>query len=58
MSYDLDPVLAMNEKRPILERANAENWILFFEHDAHLEACRVAREGKRFLVGDEVNVGA
>lgn len=57
MAYDLEPVLAMREKLPVLERAATENWILFFEHDAHLEACRLDRDGKRFRPGASVVLG-
>jgi len=56
MSYDLDPVLAMEEKLPILERATGDNWVLFFEHDAHLAGCRLIRDGKRFSVGEELTL--
>lgn len=55
MSYDLDPVLAMDEKVRILERAEKEDWILFFEHDAHLPACRLKREGRRLLPGEALD---
>lgn len=54
MSYDLDPVLAMEEKTPVMERAYSDRWILFFEHDAHLEACRLEGDGKRFTPGPEI----
>jgi len=56
MSYDLYPVTAMREKAGVLERAVAENWVLFFEHDAHLEACRIVKDGKRFGVGTPVSL--
>lgn len=51
MSYDLDPVLSMEEKVRILDRAEKEDWVLFFEHDAHLAGCRLVREGKRLHPG-------
>jgi glyoxylase-like metal-dependent hydrolase (beta-lactamase superfamily II) len=55
MSYDLDPVLAMEEKVSLLERAETENWVLFFEHDAHLTACRLQRDGKRLVPGEVIS---
>ena len=58
MSYDLQPVTAMKEKSGVLERAAGEGWILFFEHDAHLEACRIVKDGKRFAKGAHVTVAA
>jgi glyoxylase-like metal-dependent hydrolase (beta-lactamase superfamily II) len=54
MSYDLYPVTAMEEKSTVLSRAADEGWTLCFEHDAHLEMCRIRREGKRFAVADPV----
>lgn len=56
MSYDLDPVLAMDEKVPVLEQAVSEGWVLFFEHDAHVAACRVVAENGRFAAGDPVEI--
>lgn len=47
MAYDLDPVLAMEEKVRVLERALEEDWVLFFEHDAHVAGCRLERDGRR-----------
>lgn len=54
MSYDLDPVLSMDEKVRTLSRAEEDGWILFFEHDAHLEGCRLVRDGKRLIPGETV----
>jgi glyoxylase-like metal-dependent hydrolase (beta-lactamase superfamily II) len=56
MSYDLLPVTAMTEKSALLDRAVAGNWVLFFEHDAHLEACRILKDGKRFAMGEHVTL--
>jgi glyoxylase-like metal-dependent hydrolase (beta-lactamase superfamily II) len=58
MSYDLFPLSVMEEKSAVLERASAEDWILFFEHDAHLEACHIVKEGRRFAPGAPVVVSA
>jgi len=57
MAYDLDPVLAMEEKVPVLERAHAEQWTLFFEHDADMEACRLDRDGRRLIAGKPIRIG-
>jgi glyoxylase-like metal-dependent hydrolase (beta-lactamase superfamily II) len=56
MSYDLDPVRAMDEKVPILEQAYNEGWLLFFEHDAHVAACRVEKDGDRYAAGERVDI--
>jgi len=52
MSYDLQPVLSMEEKVRTLTRAADEEWLLFFEHDPDTEACRVKLDGRRFTPGD------
>lgn len=57
MSYDLFPVTVMEEKAALLDRAEAGKWLLCFEHDAHMEACRLKREGKRFAPGEPVLIG-
>jgi glyoxylase-like metal-dependent hydrolase (beta-lactamase superfamily II) len=46
MTYDLRPLVTLEEKRSILERASAERWILFFEHDPETVACTVAKGAK------------
>lgn len=56
MSYDLFPVTVMDEKASILERAVAGQWVLCFEHDAHIEACSVQKEGKRFAAGEPISI--
>jgi glyoxylase-like metal-dependent hydrolase (beta-lactamase superfamily II) len=54
MSYDLQPVVSMEEKMAILEEAAAGNWLMFFEHDARIETCNIVRDGKRFAVDGKV----
>ncbi|HCC70365.1 MAG TPA: MBL fold metallo-hydrolase [Bacteroidales bacterium] len=39
MSYDLDQLTTIEEKREILEESLANNYILFFEHDVFNECC-------------------
>jgi len=41
MGYDTRPLLTMNEKSNFLEKAVAEKYLLFFEHDAHHEICNL-----------------
>jgi hypothetical protein len=40
----------------MLEKAAAERWILFFEHDPAVVACRVISENGRFRAGEAVSV--
>lgn len=55
MSYDVRPLLTMDEKARLLAQAAAEGWILVFEHDPVMEAAtieqtdrgvRIAQTGK------------
>ncbi len=41
MSYDIRPLLTMQEKEQLLHEAAAEKWVLFLEHDPHKECCTV-----------------
>jgi len=51
MAYDLRPLMTLEEKRKILEKAAQEKWILFFEHDPRVEAASV-RLGDKGIVFD------
>ncbi len=46
MSYDVRPLLTMDEKTSLLQRAAAENWVLVFEHDPVIEAATVEMTDK------------
>ena len=54
MSYDLDPLLAMDEKVKLLEQACEGDWALFFEHDAHVASCLVKNDRGKFSAGETV----
>ena len=43
MSFDHQPLATLEEKRRLLGLAADEGWILFFEHDPLIPACRVGR---------------
>lgn len=47
MSYDLYPVETFETKKALLERAEAENWVLGFSHDLAVPFGRLRRSGKR-----------
>lgn len=49
MGYDLEPLVTLETKRAWLSRAEADGWILVFEHDPTHAAGRVVREGKSFV---------
>jgi len=40
-AYDLNPIVAMEEKKILLDEAAAKHQILIFEHDAYVESCTV-----------------
>jgi glyoxylase-like metal-dependent hydrolase (beta-lactamase superfamily II) len=48
MGYDLEPLLTLETKRAVLGRAEAEGWILVFEHDPERALGRVVRAGKSY----------
>jgi len=48
MGYDLEPLVTLETKRALLSRAEADGWVLVFEHDPVQPMGRVVREGKSF----------
>ncbi len=48
MGYDLEPLVTLESKRNLLERAEAEGWTMIFEHDPEVVLGRVVRDGKSF----------
>jgi hypothetical protein len=46
MGYDMAPLLTLQEKESFLEEAVQNNYVLFFEHDAHNECCDLQRTEK------------
>ncbi len=53
MSYDVRPLLTMDEKTRILQRAADENWILVFEHDPVTEAATVEQTEKGIRIREK-----
>ncbi len=57
MSYDHLPLDTLEEKKRFLGMAADEDWILFFEHDPLVPACRVRRNEKgRFEISERVEI--
>ncbi len=48
MGYDLEPLVTLETKRRILERATKEQWLVIFEHDATNAWGRVGHDGKSY----------
>ncbi len=59
--FDLNPLLTLSEKRQVLSRAVADDYLLVFQHDPVHEACRVDFADGRFFAretGDLETLGA
>ncbi len=52
-SYDVRPLVTMQEKGLFLQKALRENYVLFFEHDAYNECCTL-KYGEKGLKLDNV----
>ena len=50
MGYDVEPLVTMESKRELLKRAEAENWLLVFEHDPTIAWGRVKHDGKAYAL--------
>jgi glyoxylase-like metal-dependent hydrolase (beta-lactamase superfamily II) len=48
MGYDVEPLRTMESKRGLLKRAEAENWLLVFEHDATTAWGHVRHDGRAY----------
>ena len=57
MSFDLQPITSMKEKRDLLSRAESEGWILVMEHDPGVPAVTVGREGDSYVPAETVALG-
>ena len=56
MAYDVQPVVTMEEKQKLLQKMAREDWILFFEHDPHIQACTVHKDGKHYKLNKEIKI--
>ncbi len=56
MAYDNFPLDSMAEKKDILQRATAEDWTLFFEHDPFGPAAKVIHGPKGFAAGERIAI--
>lgn len=46
MGYDLEPLVTLESRRRLYERAEAEQWLLVFEHDPAVVCGRLGKDGK------------
>ena len=56
MAYDVQPVVTMEEKQKLLQKMDREDWILFFEHDPHVQACTVHKDGKHYKLNKRIQI--
>jgi glyoxylase-like metal-dependent hydrolase (beta-lactamase superfamily II) len=52
MGYDVEPLVTLESKRWLLDRARREGWLLVFEHDASVAWGRVDHDGKNYKLAD------
>ncbi|MFI5311485.1 MAG: MBL fold metallo-hydrolase [Gemmatimonadales bacterium] len=48
MGYDVEPLVSLETKRWLLKRAEAEHWLVVFEHDADTAWGHVKHDGKAY----------
>ncbi len=56
MAFDLNPLLTLTEKKQILAQANAEGWVLAFDHDPRVQACTIEYRDDGFVLREEVQL--
>jgi glyoxylase-like metal-dependent hydrolase (beta-lactamase superfamily II) len=57
MGYDLEPLVTLETRRRIYQRAEAEGWLLVFEHDPKVVSGRLGQDGKGFGLVQPQTVG-
>jgi glyoxylase-like metal-dependent hydrolase (beta-lactamase superfamily II) len=53
MGYDLEPLRTLESRRRLYQRAEAEGWLLVFEHDPTIVSGRLGKEGKAVALVNE-----
>jgi glyoxylase-like metal-dependent hydrolase (beta-lactamase superfamily II) len=53
MGYDVEPLRTLESKRTLLARAEAEGWLLVFEHDAAVGFGRTWHDGRAYALVPE-----
>jgi glyoxylase-like metal-dependent hydrolase (beta-lactamase superfamily II) len=57
MGYDLEPLVTLESRRRLYQRAEAEQWLLVFEHDPSVVTGRLVKEGKGVGLVNPVGLG-
>jgi len=58
MAYDMQPLETLREKKEILDLALANNWVLFFEHDPHIECATLVQTDKGIRIKETFALSA
>jgi glyoxylase-like metal-dependent hydrolase (beta-lactamase superfamily II) len=53
MGYDLEPLVTLETRRRLYQRAEAEQWLMVFEHDPTIVSGRLGKEGKGVALVNE-----
>ncbi len=53
MSYDVSPMVTLKEKEDFLEEAEANNYVLLFQHDLYNECCNLTKTPKGIRAKDK-----
>jgi glyoxylase-like metal-dependent hydrolase (beta-lactamase superfamily II) len=56
MAYDMFPLTTLKEKKSFLTEAASNNYVLFFEHDPHIECCELKQTEKGIRPGRSFNL--
>ena len=52
MGYDVEPLVTMESKRALFKRAEAERWVVIFEHDPTVAWGSVRHDGRAYGLAD------
>lgn len=56
MAYDVRPLITLEEKQKILYESAANDYILMFEHDKSIEACKLQQTERGFAMAEEIRI--
>ena len=56
MSYDVRPLVTMEEKQQILKSAADNNWVIMLEHDPSIEAIKLMDTEKGIKINEKANL--
>jgi len=57
MGYDLEPLVTLESRRRLYQRAEGEGWLLVFEHDPAVVSGRLGKDGKAFGLVEPLRLG-